>query len=272
MDLPCRYGGEEFGIILPATETAGACAVAERIRQAVESSVTICGDKKLKVTCSLGLAQVMPFDDATQLIRRADDALYASKKAGRNCGHWGDGTDFYSITATEKLPERAENEPSDDAQPEVDNKSESGSTFLQSLKRRVTESHRFGVPLTIMHLKIDDYESVIQRSGKAAGRQMVEQAEDSLERSLRTKDLLVRLDDGEFVVLLPGNTETEAAQLVKRMRIAMANCVLPLKDRELELRFRHSIAELLPKETAQELLARARRDVPGVATQKAVDA
>ena len=58
MDLPCRYGGEEFAAILPATDAAGACIVAERIRKAVEASVTTCDGKSLKVTCSLGVSQV----------------------------------------------------------------------------------------------------------------------------------------------------------------------------------------------------------------------
>ena len=100
MDLPCRYGGEEFGVILPATEAAGACIVAERIRKAVEDSVTMSGGKSLKVTCSLGLSQLAPGDDIAKLIRRADEALYKSKEAGRNCGHWNTGDKFVPITAS----------------------------------------------------------------------------------------------------------------------------------------------------------------------------
>jgi diguanylate cyclase len=268
MDLPCRYGGEEFGVILPATETAGACIVAERIRLAVEASVTVAGDKNLKVTCSLGLSQVAPSDDAAKLIRRADEALYASKKAGRNCGHWGDGKNFFSITATENLPPKESDEPADAAEPDVDLKNASRNTFIQILKRRVTESHRFGIPLTLMHLKIDEYDSVSQSSGKSIARQMLDLAEPALEKALREMDVLARLDNGEFIVMLPGNTQAEAAQLVKRMRITMSNCVVPLKDRELHVRFRHGIAELKSKETAQELLARVRQDVVAPSTAR----
>jgi diguanylate cyclase len=262
MDLPCRYGGEEFGVILPATEVAGACVVAERIRNAVEASVTVCGDKTLKVTCSLGLSQAFPSDDAAKIIRRADDALYASKKAGRNCGHWSDGTNFFSITSTENLP--TDSNQADDADlPDIEQKNCNGGTFIQMLKRRVTESHRFGIPLTIMHLKIDAYDAVCQTSGKAVGRQMLDLAEPALEKALREMDVLARLDHGEFVVMLPGNTQAEAAQLIKRMRITMSSCVVSLKDREIHVRFHHGIAELKTKETAQELLARARHDVVG---------
>jgi diguanylate cyclase len=262
MDLPCRYGGEEFAVILPATELPGACVVAERIRRSVEASVTVYADKTLKVTCSLGLAQVLPSDDSVSLIRRADDALYASKKAGRNCGHWGDGTSFFPITSAENLPQPPATDANEgDAEPDVDNKNASGSSFIQSLKRRVTESHRFGIALTVIHFKIDEFEAVARNAGKAIARQMVELAEPALEKALRPKDLLARLDNGEFVVMLPGNTRGEAVQLVKRLQITMSNSVVPFKDRELRVRFRHGIAELKPKETAQQLLFRARQDV-----------
>ena len=257
----------KFAVILPATETAGACVVAERIRAAVEASVTVCGDQHLKVTCSLGLSQVEPKDDVAKLIRRADDSLYASKKAGRNCGHWTDGANFFPITSTENLPTKEEDEPADAAEP-ADSKSASGTTFIQILKRRVTESHRFGIPLTLMHLKIDEYDSVSQKSGKAIARQMLDLAEPALEKALREMDVLARLDHGEFIVMLPGNTQAEAAQLVKRMRITMSNCIVPLKDREIHVRFRHGIAELKSKETAQELLARVRHDAANLATPR----
>jgi hypothetical protein len=58
--------------------------------------------------------------------------------------------------------------------------------------------------------------------------------------------------------MLPGKTQKEAELVVKKLRSATAACVLPLVDRELQLRFARGIAELKPGELAQELLARAR--------------
>src|SRR6478609_1775788 len=101
MDLPCRYGGEEFGVILPGTDAVNACRVAERIRAAIEASVTVCEGKTLKVTCSLGVASFTANDNVAGLIRRADDSLYVSKKAGRNCGHWNTGTKHVPIATPE---------------------------------------------------------------------------------------------------------------------------------------------------------------------------
>ena len=126
------------------------------------------------------------------------------------------------------------------------------------LKRRVTESHRFGIPISVMYLKIEEYDIVNRKYGSPIARQMVDAAAPAFEKALREMDVLAKLENGEFVVMLPGSTQAEVARVVKRMRAATANCVLPLVDRELQIRFRHGIAELKPNETAQELLARAR--------------
>ncbi|MEW6188427.1 MAG: diguanylate cyclase, partial [Thermodesulfobacteriota bacterium] len=84
-DLPARYGGEEFVLLLPATDQDGALAAAEKIRRAVEEMAVPVGVKKLQVTISLGVA-VFPTmaADKTSLIRCADQALYAAKRAGKN--------------------------------------------------------------------------------------------------------------------------------------------------------------------------------------------
>jgi diguanylate cyclase len=258
-DVPCRYGGEEFAVILPGTEAAKACKVAERIRAAVEESTTLCEGKTLKVTCSLGVSQFLTEDDIARLIRRADDALYTSKKAGRNCGHWHTGANQVPIAAPETAPvepvappPEAVTEPPADATP-------SGATFIQTLKRRVTESHRFGVPLSVVFLKIEEYDIINRKYGSPIARQMVEMAGPALNKVLREMDTMAKLENGEFVVMLPGNTQNETNQVAKRMRSVTANCVLPLVDRELQLRLQHAIAELKPNETAQELLARARQ-------------
>lgn len=81
-DLPCRYGGEEFVMILPETHAEGAVIVGERLRLAIESMVV----DKLRVTISLGAA-TFPDLDLTrpeQLLEAADAALYKAKESGRN--------------------------------------------------------------------------------------------------------------------------------------------------------------------------------------------
>jgi diguanylate cyclase len=270
MDLPCRYGGEEFAVILPATEIAPACKVAERIRAAVEQSTTVCEGKNLKVTCSLGLSQWRAGEDVAQLIRRADEGLYASKKAGRNCGHWHDGVNCLPITAPVEPPPQKLEKQADEPQktppaPPGSKVASNGrltapGTFIHILKRRVTESHRFGIPLCVLHLKVDEYDVVSRKYGPAIARQMLDSAEPALEKAMREMDVMARLDHGEFVVMMPGCTQAEASQMARRMLAATAHCVLPLVDRELQFRFRYGVAELKPNETAQETLARARHE------------
>lgn len=89
IDLACRYGGEEFLIAMPDTEKDFARIVAERLRQEVASHGVPVNDgrEELKVTVSIGIASTEdgPKDDsAQQLIKRADQALYAAKTTGRN--------------------------------------------------------------------------------------------------------------------------------------------------------------------------------------------
>ena len=97
-----------------------------------------------------------------------------------------------------------------------------------------------------------------RKYGSTIARQMVDAATPALEKMLREMDVLVRLENGEFIAMLPGSTQTEAKRVAKRMFSATANCVLPVLDRELQIRLQHGIAELKPSETAQELVARAR--------------
>jgi len=83
-DVPCRIGGEEFAFILPETAKGDAMAFAERIRRGVEGSIMAPAGKRA-LTVSIGLA-AFPDDGKNQdeLLRAADEALYQSKREGRN--------------------------------------------------------------------------------------------------------------------------------------------------------------------------------------------
>jgi len=85
MDSAYRYGGEEFTVILPETESAEAKTVAERIRTAVKSIVfTPKPGEEVSISISIGMTAYQPSEDLATFIQRADQALYGSKAAGRD--------------------------------------------------------------------------------------------------------------------------------------------------------------------------------------------
>ncbi|MFW5878717.1 MAG: GGDEF domain-containing protein [Myxococcota bacterium] len=85
IDPVVRYGGEEFMLILPQTDRAGGGEAAERLRRRVADEPIPWDRSKVRLTVSLGVAEMEPGDlEPKDLIARADAALYAAKKAGRN--------------------------------------------------------------------------------------------------------------------------------------------------------------------------------------------
>ena len=84
-DVRCRYGGDEFLIILPETSVAGASQVAENIRRAITSMELFTGRPGERVTCSIGVAAGREGElEPEGVIARADAALYEAKRGGRN--------------------------------------------------------------------------------------------------------------------------------------------------------------------------------------------
>jgi len=84
-DFIARYGGEEFVALLPGEEISGATIAAERLRHAASKSFTALAETPLSITVSIGVTALRPgTPDGKALLGEADQALYASKRGGRN--------------------------------------------------------------------------------------------------------------------------------------------------------------------------------------------
>jgi diguanylate cyclase (GGDEF)-like protein len=120
VDLPARYGGEEFAILLPHTTKLNAVIVAERIARRIRQLTFDFLGEKLEVTVSVGIASTsdVKTNDAEELVRRSDVALYEAKRNGRN------RVTVYSLDIALPLDEPqslgGETPPAKDSEPKVE--------------------------------------------------------------------------------------------------------------------------------------------------------
>jgi len=109
-DVVCRYGGEEFGVLLIGTSLDDACKKAESFRQAVEQIQVSSGGQNLgAITATIGVADATGHRDREELVRAADVALYEGKRAGRNITSTAAGRitscSYVSVLSTAASPE-----------------------------------------------------------------------------------------------------------------------------------------------------------------------
>jgi diguanylate cyclase len=93
-DFVARFGGDEFAVLLPHCDSETAFKVANRIRsETTRANFGVATSEQTAITISLGLSLVRPGDTSEVLFKRADEALYASKKGGRNQVRCGDAAE-----------------------------------------------------------------------------------------------------------------------------------------------------------------------------------
>lgn len=90
VDIPARYGGDEFLVVLTETNHEGTLQFCERLRSTIQKKTFTNGDDSIKLTASIGFAITVPGENITakELVRRADHALYDAKRGGRNQVCW----------------------------------------------------------------------------------------------------------------------------------------------------------------------------------------
>ena len=86
IDVPCRYGGEEFAVILPGASLRQSTRIAERLRENIRSNPVPFGENSIKITASFGVAVFRFGDECTlgEFLNKADRLLYEAKNTGRD--------------------------------------------------------------------------------------------------------------------------------------------------------------------------------------------
>jgi diguanylate cyclase (GGDEF)-like protein len=87
-DLPCRVGGDEFIVVLADLSEVAARSRAETLRTALAAFPHPGNDRGIRITATIGGTQYRAGETAEELMHRADEALYAAKRAGRNRVGW----------------------------------------------------------------------------------------------------------------------------------------------------------------------------------------
>ena len=109
-----RYGGEEFAVLLPA-DGKECSQKLEHLRQVIEKATLSFDDQSIPITCCCGGAEIASSEEGTDLVRRADEALYAAKLDGRNRVFFHDGTICRLITRIDEAADPiAEDDPQAD--------------------------------------------------------------------------------------------------------------------------------------------------------------
>ena len=106
VDLPTRYGGEEFAVVVPDETAAGAARLAERCRHEIAKVCVVVRSEAVRVTASFGVADATDLSSPEALIKRADEVMYQAKDAGRNqvrsCG--GGEAGLPTVLPTDRAP------------------------------------------------------------------------------------------------------------------------------------------------------------------------
>jgi diguanylate cyclase len=243
------------------------------MRQAIEATPVRAAHREVRITASAGVAQIAPGECEKDVFARADKSLYASKKAGRNCGHLHDGRVSRLIHfqeavaaalqptvrrglgdewmyATDLANETFHREP-------LANVS-SRPAFFDELIKRLSQCKTSSTPLTLILIQVDDYDRIFCEHGSDSAAVVLRIMSQFITASLRDMDNVSRLSDDTFSVLLPGAVLDDGMAIAQRLRQAVERCRLPRKAGVKLFTLSAGVVQATEGDDLRQILERAR--------------
>jgi diguanylate cyclase (GGDEF)-like protein len=241
-------------MLLSQTTLHDALPVAERVRKLLEEAQFSHGTHPLRLTASIGIAQLTPEEMLGPDVARVEDALAAAQRAGGNVCFRHDGQQSHAVSSAFQAkqpkpgeqtfslaslwrdPECSRHTPCAEAEPDPqDVASADGSRsepaaltgrslFAANLSRRLAEWRRGGSSVSVAVIRIDQLDELVGRFGEEGHTFLRQVLGRLLEAATREMDERCEFEDGLFAVILPGADKSNALAVAERMRRQIRQC------------------------------------------------
>jgi diguanylate cyclase len=269
---------------LAGLSPAAAIPYCERARQAIGAAAVKVAGRDLRVTASAGVAEIVSGDSDKEFLARADEALYTSKNAGRNCGHFNDGRTNHLLRLEEPVAAAAVSVPApgeklgDEWLYEADVPTEKlyresipnvshRPAFFDDLIRRLAQWRRGRTPLTLLLLQVDGFPRIVSEHGLAAAEVVLRVTAQLINATLRDMDQVARLNEDTFALLMPGALLSDSMAIAERLRHTVERCRLPRKAGTSWITISVGVVEASDGDDLRRILQRGRAALAAAANQ-----
>jgi diguanylate cyclase (GGDEF)-like protein len=244
-DLIARFRGDTFALLLNQTTLHDALPIAERVRKQLQDTHFTQGTKPLRLTASVGIAQLRPEEMLAAATDRVEQALLAAQQAGGNVCYRHDGENCVPVSSAfqsktgqaageslslaaywrDSAAEAADSPKANSTQAvEAEAELSGRSLFASNLNRRLAEWKRGGASVSVAVLRVDQMDALVDRFG-GRGQAFLRQVMGRLlEATTRDMDERCEFEDGLFAFLLPGADEGNALAVAERICAQVRQC------------------------------------------------
>jgi diguanylate cyclase len=241
-DMVARYGGDSFAVLLSLTTLHDALPIAERARKLLEDGTFSHGTRPLKLTASIGIAQLRGDEMRGPVITRVEQALAAAQAAGGNSCYRNDGNECFPVSAAFHARDQhaddesmslasiwrnstVEGKPAAETAAAEEDATLSGrSLFASNLNRRLAEWKRGGASVSVAVVRVDQMDELVEHFGQQSRNFLRQVLGRLLEATTRDMDDRCEFEDGLFAMILPGADMSNAIAIADRLRSQVRQC------------------------------------------------